>query len=83
MNFKHNMAHVMLFYLELGGMLIVKWGVGDHQQALPSYPFARPEQRCGFSMLDQELLQCNALQKLIYKPILSLELSKIVLEIHR
>jgi len=77
------MAHVMLFYLDVGGMLMVKMGVSDHQQATPSYPFARPEQRCGFSILDQELLQCNALQKLIYKPILSLELSTLVLEIHR
>jgi hypothetical protein len=48
-----------------------------------SRPFARPKQRCGFSMLDQELLQCNTLQKLIYKSILPLELSKLVLEIHR
>ena len=67
----------------LGGILMVKIGVSDYQQAPPSYPFAHPEQTCGFSMLDQELLQCNAQQKLIYKPILSLELSKLVLEIHR
>jgi hypothetical protein len=59
-----------------------KMGVSDHRQASLSYPFARPKQRCRFSLLDQELLQCNTLQRLIYKPILSLELSKLVLEIH-
>jgi hypothetical protein len=26
----------------LGGMLMVKMGVSDHQQAPPSYPFTRP-----------------------------------------
>jgi hypothetical protein len=39
------------FTLVLCGMLIVKMGVSDHQQAPPSYPFARPEQICGFRML--------------------------------
>ena len=34
MNFKHNMAHVMWFYLELGGKLMVKWGVSDRQHSL-------------------------------------------------
>ena len=70
------------FTLVLGEMLMVKIGVSDHQQAPPSYTFARPEQRCGFSMLDLELFQYNTLQKLIDKPILSLELSTLVLEIH-
>jgi hypothetical protein len=61
---------------------MVKIGVSDRQQAPPSYPFARPEQRCGFSMeyvLDQEFLLCNALQRLIYKQILSLELNMLAL----
>ena len=66
----------------LGVMLMVKTCVSDRQQAPSSYPFACPEQRCRFSMelvLDQELLLCNTLQKLIYKEILSLELNMLAL----
>ena len=39
------------FIMLLGEMLMVKIGVSDHQQAPTSYPFARPKQICGFSML--------------------------------
>ena len=38
------------FIMLLGGILMVKIGVSDYQQAPPSYRFARPEQRCEFSM---------------------------------
>ena len=58
----------MMIYLTLpcflGGMLMVKTGVRDHQQAPPSYPFAVVNKDAGLAwnrLLDQELLLCNAL----------------------
>ena len=66
----------------LGGMLMVKMGVSDRQQAPPSYPFAVLSTDAGLAwnrLLDQELLLCNALQRLVYKQILSLELNMLAL----
>ena len=66
----------------LGGMLIVKTGVSDRQQAPPSYPFVVLSKDAGLEwnrLLDQELLLCNALQRLVYKQILSLELNILAL----
>ena len=60
----------------LGGMLMVKMGVSDRQQAHPSYPFAVLSKNAGLAwnrFLDYGLLLCNALQRLVYKQILSLE----------
>ena len=42
----------------LGGMLMVKIGVSDHQQAPPSYPFVVLSKDVGLAwnrLLDQEL----------------------------
>ena len=67
----------------LGGMLMVKTGVSDHQQAPPSYPFAILSKDVGLAwnrLLGQELLLCNALQRLVYKQILSLELNMLALK---
>ena len=66
----------------LGGMLMVKTGVSDRQQAPPRYPFAVLSKDTGLawnSLLDQEFLLCNALQRLVYKQILSLELNMLAL----
>ena len=66
----------------LGEMLMVKMGVSDHQQAPPSYPFAVLSKNAGLAwnrLLDLELLLCNALQRLVYKQILSLELNMLAL----
>ena len=66
----------------LGEMLMVKTGVSDRQQAPPSYPFAVLSKDAGLAwnrLLDQELLLCNAVQRLIYKQILSLELNMLAL----
>jgi hypothetical protein len=66
----------------LGEMLMVKTGVSDRQQASPSYPFAVLNKDAGLAwnrLLDQELLLCNALQRLVYKQILSLELNMLAL----
>jgi len=63
-------------------MLTVKMGVSDRQQAPPSYPFAVLSKDAGLAwnrLLDQELLLCNALQRLVYKQILSLELNMLAL----
>ena len=56
----------------LGEILMVKMGVSDRQQAPPSYPFAVLSKDVGLAwnrLLDQELLLCNALQRLVYKQI--------------
>jgi hypothetical protein len=61
---------------------MVKIGVSDHQQASPSYPFVVLSKDAGLAwnrLLDQELLLCNALQRLIHKQILSLELNMLAL----
>ena len=66
----------------LGGMLMVKMGVSDRQQAPPSYPFVVLSKDAGLAwnrLFDQELLLCNALQRLVYKQILSLELNMLAL----
>ena len=66
----------------LGGMLMVQIGVSDRQQAPPCYPFAVLSKDAGLAwnrLLDQKLLLSNALQKLIYKQILSLELNMLAL----
>jgi hypothetical protein len=66
----------------LGEILMVKIGVSDRQHAPPSYPFAVLSKDAGLEwnwLLDQELLLCNALQRLVYKQILSLELNKLAL----
>ena len=66
----------------LGEMLMVQMGVSDRQQAPPSYPFAILSKDAGLAwnrLLDQELLLCNALQRLVYKQILSLELNMLAL----
>ena len=66
----------------LGGMLMVKIGVSDCQQAPPSYRFAVLSKDAGLAwnrLLDQELLLRNALQRLVYKQILSLELNMLAL----
>ena len=75
----------MMIYLNLsclGGMLMVKTSVSHYQQAPPSYPFAVLGKDAGLAwnrLLDQELLLCNALQRLVYKQILSLELIMLAL----
>ena len=66
----------------LGGMLMVKTGVSDRQKAPPSYPFGVLSKDAGLAwnrLLDQELLLCNAPQRLVYKQILSLELNMLAL----
>ena len=66
----------------LGEMLMVKTGVSDRQQAPPSYPFAVLSKDAGLAwnrLLDQKLLLYNALQRLVYKQILSLELNMLAL----
>ena len=66
----------------LGEMLMVKMGVSDRLQAPSSYPFAVLSKDASLAwnrLLDQELLLCNALQRLVYKQILSLELNMLVL----
>ena len=66
----------------LGEMLMVKIGVSDRQQTPSSYPFAVLSKDAGLAwnrLLDQELLLCNALQRLVYKQILSLELNMLAL----
>ena len=66
----------------LGEILMVKMGVSDRPQAAPSYPFAVLSKDAGLAwnrLLDQELLLCNALQRLVYKQILSLELIMLAL----
>ena len=66
----------------LGEMLMVKMGVSDHQQEPSSYPFAVLSKDVGLAwnrLLDQELLLCNTVQRLVYKQILSLELNMLAL----
>ena len=66
----------------LGGMLMVKRGVSDRQQAPPSCLFTVLSKDAGLAwnrLLDQKLLLCNALQRLVYKQILSLELNMLAL----
>ena len=66
----------------LGGMLMVKIGVSDHQQAPPSYPFVVLSKDVGLAWNRcwiRGCVLCNALQRLVYKQILSLELNMLVL----
>ena len=61
---------------------MVKMGLSDRQQAPPSYPFDVLNKDAGLAwnrLLDQVLLLCNALQRLVYKQILSLELNMLAL----
>ena len=66
----------------LGGMLMVKMGVSDRQQAPPSYPFAVLSKDAGLAWNRCWIRSCvlyNTLQRLVYKQILSLELNMLVL----
>jgi hypothetical protein len=63
---------------------MVKIDVSDRQQALPSCPFvvlSKDADLAWSRLLDQELLLYNALQRLVYKQILPLELNTLALEI--
>ena len=67
----------------LGGMLMVKTDVSDRQQAPPSYPFAVLSKDAGLvwnrCWIRSCYYICNALQRLVYKQILSLELNMLAL----
>jgi hypothetical protein len=66
----------------LGKILMVKMGVSDRQQAPPSYPFAILSKDAGLAWNRcwiRSCILCNALQSLVYKQILSLELNMLAL----
>jgi hypothetical protein len=73
----------MLFYLGFGWNVDGQIGVIDHQQAPQATPLLVSSKDAGLACWIKNCVNVTPCKKLLYKPILSLELSKLVLEIHR